>query len=84
MRSTALEPPLEWDDIEAPEDMRKFVTFVNPSLAKGSMLFARLADMLDDEGTILARNRVCHKHRAQQLQHDCGHGRCRRSDITVN
>jgi glycosyltransferase involved in cell wall biosynthesis len=26
--------------------MRKFVTFVNPSLHKGAMLFARLADML--------------------------------------
>jgi glycosyltransferase involved in cell wall biosynthesis len=46
LRSTPLEPAIEWDDVEAPEDMRHFVTFVNPSPHKGSMLFARLADML--------------------------------------
>jgi glycosyltransferase involved in cell wall biosynthesis len=46
LRSTGIESPIAWEEVEAPEDMRRFVTFVNPSLAKGSMLFARLADML--------------------------------------
>jgi len=46
LRSIALESPIDWEDVEAPEDMRRFVTFVNPSPAKGSLLFARLADML--------------------------------------
>jgi glycosyltransferase involved in cell wall biosynthesis len=49
LRSTPLEPALEWDDVEAPESMRRFVTFVNPSPHKGSMLFARLADMLGSQ-----------------------------------
>jgi glycosyltransferase involved in cell wall biosynthesis len=46
LRSIALDSPIDWDDVEAPEEMRRFVTFVNPSPAKGSYLFARLADML--------------------------------------
>jgi len=46
LRSTPLEPAIEWDDVEAPEEMRRFVTFVNPAPHKGSLLFARLADML--------------------------------------
>jgi glycosyltransferase involved in cell wall biosynthesis len=46
LRSTGIEPPINWSDVEAPRDLRKFVTFVNPSVAKGAMLFARLADML--------------------------------------
>ena len=46
LRSIALESPIDWEDVEAPEEMRRFVTFVNPSPAKGSLLFARLADML--------------------------------------
>ena len=46
LRSTGIESPIDWSAVEAPEDMRRFVTFVNPTLAKGSMLFARLADML--------------------------------------
>jgi glycosyltransferase involved in cell wall biosynthesis len=46
LRSTGIESPIEWAEVEAPDDMRQYVTFVNPSLAKGSMLFARLADML--------------------------------------
>lgn len=46
LRSVPLESPIDWEDVEAPEDMRRFVTFVNPSPAKGSYLFARLADML--------------------------------------
>ena len=46
LRSTGIESPIEWAEVEAPDDMRKFVTFVNPSPHKGAMLFARLADML--------------------------------------
>jgi glycosyltransferase involved in cell wall biosynthesis len=46
LRSTGIESPIEWAEVEAPEDLRRFVTFVNPSLPKGAMLFARLADML--------------------------------------
>jgi glycosyltransferase involved in cell wall biosynthesis len=46
LKSTGIESPIEWAEVEAPSDMRKFVTFVNPSLQKGAMLFARLADML--------------------------------------
>jgi glycosyltransferase involved in cell wall biosynthesis len=46
LRSTGIESPIEWSEVEAPEDLRRFVTFVNPSPAKGSLLFARLADML--------------------------------------
>ena len=46
LRSVGLDSPIEWDDVEAPDDLRRFVTFVNPSLQKGVMLFARLADML--------------------------------------
>lgn len=46
LRSTGIEPPIDWSDVEAPGGLRRFVTFVNPSPAKGAMLFARLADML--------------------------------------
>ena len=46
LRSTGLESPIDWSDVEAPDELRRFVTFVHPSLAKGAMLFARLADML--------------------------------------
>jgi glycosyltransferase involved in cell wall biosynthesis len=46
LRSTGIESPIEWEDVEAPVETRRFVTFVNPSVQKGSMLFARLADML--------------------------------------
>ncbi len=49
LRSTPLESAIDWDDVEAPDDLRRFVTFVNPSPHKGSMLFARLADMLGSE-----------------------------------
>ncbi len=49
LRSTPLEPAMEWDEVEAPDDLRRFVTFVNPSPHKGSMVFARLADMLGSE-----------------------------------
>ena len=46
LRSTGIDSPIDWSEVEAPEEMRRFVTFVNPSMAKGAMLFARLADML--------------------------------------
>ena len=44
--STPLEPPLDWSTVVAPVESRAFVTFVNPSMHKGLLLFARLADML--------------------------------------
>jgi len=44
--STPLEPPLDWQAVVAPSEVRAFVTFVNPSRHKGLLLFARLADML--------------------------------------
>jgi glycosyltransferase involved in cell wall biosynthesis len=46
LRSAGIESPIDWSEVEAPEETRRFVTFVNPSLAKGALLFARLADML--------------------------------------
>jgi glycosyltransferase involved in cell wall biosynthesis len=46
LRSAGIESPIEWAEVEAPEEMRRFVTFVNPSLPKGSMMFARIAAML--------------------------------------
>ena len=44
--STPIEPPITWASVLAPLESRAFVTFVNPSLHKGLLLFARLADML--------------------------------------
>jgi glycosyltransferase involved in cell wall biosynthesis len=46
LNSIGIESPIDWAEVEAPADLRRFLTFVNPSLQKGSMLFARLADML--------------------------------------
>jgi glycosyltransferase involved in cell wall biosynthesis len=46
LRSTPIEPPLDWSTVVAPTESRAFVTFVNPSPHKGLLLFARLADML--------------------------------------
>jgi glycosyltransferase involved in cell wall biosynthesis len=46
LTSTPLEPPLDWQSVVAPAESRAFVTFVNPSLHKGLLLFARLADMI--------------------------------------
>jgi hypothetical protein len=46
LRSTGIESPIDWSEAEAPEEMRRFVTFVNPTRAKGALLFARLADIL--------------------------------------
>ena len=44
--SEGLESPIEWAEVEAPDEMRRYVTFVNPIPQKGALLFARLADML--------------------------------------
>jgi len=44
--STPIESPIDWAQVVAPSEARAFVTFVNPTLRKGAMLFARLADML--------------------------------------
>jgi glycosyltransferase involved in cell wall biosynthesis len=49
LRSTGIESPIDWAEVAAPEELRRFVTFVNPSLAKGALLFARLADMLGSQ-----------------------------------
>ncbi len=46
MQSVGIDSPIDWAEVEAPSELRKFVTFVNPMPAKGAMLFARLADML--------------------------------------
>jgi glycosyltransferase involved in cell wall biosynthesis len=46
LRSTPLEPPIDWSTVVAPVESRAFVTFVHPSPHKGLYLFARLADML--------------------------------------
>jgi glycosyltransferase involved in cell wall biosynthesis len=46
--STPIDSPIEWSEVVAPEESRAFVTFVNPSLHKGVLLFARLAQMLGD------------------------------------
>jgi len=46
LTSTPLHSPIVWSNVLAPTESRAFVTFVNPALHKGLMLFARLADML--------------------------------------
>jgi glycosyltransferase involved in cell wall biosynthesis len=46
LRTTPIEPPIDWSTVVAPTESRAFVTFVNPSPHKGLMLFARLADVL--------------------------------------
>jgi glycosyltransferase involved in cell wall biosynthesis len=46
LASTGIESPIDWAEVVAPEDLRQFVTFVNPTPRKGLALFARLADML--------------------------------------
>ena len=46
LRSTGIDSPIDWEEVLAPEDMRRYVTFVNPLPSKGAMVFARLADML--------------------------------------
>jgi glycosyltransferase involved in cell wall biosynthesis len=49
LRSVGIDSPIDWSEVEAPEEMRRFVTYVNPSLYKGSAVFARLADMLGSQ-----------------------------------
>jgi glycosyltransferase involved in cell wall biosynthesis len=46
LRSTPIEPPIDWPSVVAPTESRAFVTFVHPAPHKGLLLFARLADML--------------------------------------
>ncbi len=46
LRSAGLEPPIDWSEVEAPVETRRFLTFVNPAPHKGAIVFARLADML--------------------------------------
>jgi glycosyltransferase involved in cell wall biosynthesis len=46
LNSTPLEPPIDWSTVQAPDESRRFVTFVHPAAHKGLYLFARLADML--------------------------------------
>jgi glycosyltransferase involved in cell wall biosynthesis len=46
LRSAALPSPILWSEVLGPENTRRFLTLVNPSLHKGAALFARLADML--------------------------------------
>lgn len=43
-RGTAIPSPIEPQDVVPPKHDPKFFTFVNPSLEKGVMLFARLVD----------------------------------------
>ena len=44
--STGIPSPIDWSEVLAPAESRGFVTFVNPSPHKGSLVFARLADMI--------------------------------------
>ena len=44
--AAALPSPINWAEVTGTEETRGFLTFVNPTLAKGVALFARLADML--------------------------------------
>lgn len=46
LRSTPIVPPIEPEDTIAPACEPRFVTFVNPTPAKGVFFFARLADEL--------------------------------------
>ncbi len=46
LRSTPLEPPIDWSTVVSPVESRAFVTFVHPAPHKGLYLFARLAEML--------------------------------------
>ena len=46
LRSTPLEPPIDWSTVVAPVESRAFVTFVHPAPHKGLYLFARLAEVL--------------------------------------
>ncbi len=44
--STGIPSPIDWSEVLAVDGAHSFVTFVNPSPHKGSLVFARLADML--------------------------------------
>ena len=44
--SEGIPSPIDWSEVLAPAQERRFVTFVNPSAHKGAGVFARIADML--------------------------------------
>jgi len=67
LRSVGIDSPIDWSEVEAPEELRKFVTFVNPSFAKGAMVFARLADMLGSRRPDIPILVVQSAHSAGQL-----------------
>ncbi len=67
LRSTGIPSPIDWSVVEAPDDLRRFVTFVNPTLPKGAMLFARLADMLGSRRPDIQVLVVQSAHSAGQL-----------------
>ena len=46
LHSAGIDSPIDWSEVEAPDETRRFVTFVNPTIHKGAMLFARLADLI--------------------------------------
>jgi glycosyltransferase involved in cell wall biosynthesis len=46
LRSTPLVAPLDLADVVAERHERRFLTFINPNLAKGAAVFARLAEEL--------------------------------------
>ncbi len=46
LRSTPLIAPFDLEDVVATAHHRRFLTFINPNLAKGAVVFARLAEEL--------------------------------------
>jgi len=67
LRSVGIDSPIDWSEVEAPEELRKFVTFVNPSFAKGAMVFARVADTLGSQRPDIPILVVQSAHSAGQL-----------------
>ena len=49
LNSIAIDSPIVWADVLAPEGHRAFVTFVNPLATKGAAVFARIAEILSQE-----------------------------------
>ena len=48
VRAEVLPSPVLWDEVQAPDAARDFLTFINPAPHKGLAVFARLAAMLRD------------------------------------
>ena len=67
LRSVGIDSPIDWSEVEAPEELRKFVTFVNPSFAKGAMVFARIAATLGSHRPDIPIMVVQSAHSAGQL-----------------